>query len=263
MGGHGAHTGSVTGAGPRSAARLFAASPWQDVDERRRGKGIVAFIERPLPTPQEGPDDPGGEGCLKRCRSGRSMCPGRSTRSRFRRIERRLPAPGRGEVRLRVSVCGVCRTDLHLAEGDLVPHHHLVVPGHEVVGVVDQLGEGSVRFALGDRVGVPWLAHTCGICRFCVAGKENLCTDPWFTGWDRDGGYAPYVTVDERLRIRAASHVQRRRGGAPPVCGDHRLPGAAPVPVALRAGGSAFTGLVPPPISPPKSPWPRGRGSTC
>jgi len=84
-----------------------------------------------------------------------------------------------------------------LAEGDLVPKRPLVIPGHEVVGVVDRVGEGCVRLAVGDRVGVPWLARTCGVCRFCLAGKENLCTDPRFTGWDLDGGYAPYVVVDE------------------------------------------------------------------
>ncbi len=115
----------------------------------------------------------------------------------LRRIESPVPVPGPGQVRVRVRVCGVCRTDLHLAEGDLVPRRHRVVPGHEVVGVVDRLGEGCTRFAVGDRVGVPWLAHTCGTCRFCATGRENLCTDPRFTGWDLDGGYAPYVVVDE------------------------------------------------------------------
>jgi propanol-preferring alcohol dehydrogenase len=112
-------------------------------------------------------------------------------------IEREVPEPGPGQVRVRVSVCGVCRTDLHLTEGDLAPKHHLVVPGHEVVGVVDRLGPGSARFEEGDRVGVPWLAHTCGVCRFCKSGRENLCSNPTFTGWDIDGGYAPYVTVNE------------------------------------------------------------------
>ena len=115
----------------------------------------------------------------------------------LRRIQRAVPVPGHGQMRIRVSVCGVCRTDLHLAEGDLVPKHRLVIPGHEVVGVVDTLGEGCIRFDVGDRVGVPWLAHTCGICRFCTTGKENLCIDPRFTGWDLDGGYAPYVVADE------------------------------------------------------------------
>ncbi|HXQ43505.1 MAG TPA: zinc-dependent alcohol dehydrogenase family protein [Acidimicrobiales bacterium] len=124
--------------------------------------------------------------------------PGPMDAGPLRRIERPVPVPGPGQVRVRVRVCGVCRTDLHLAEGDLVPKRHRVVPGHEVVGVVDHLGEGCVRFAVGDRVGVPWLARTCGTCPFCAAGRENLCTDPRFTGWDLDGGYAPYLVVDER-----------------------------------------------------------------
>ena len=113
------------------------------------------------------------------------------------RIDRAVPEAGPGEVRVRVRTCGVCRTDLHLAEGDLAPRHPLVAPGHEVVGVVDQLGPGSTRWHVGDRLGVPWLAHTCGICRFCVSGRENLCVAPLFTGWDLDGGYAPYTVVDE------------------------------------------------------------------
>lgn len=116
----------------------------------------------------------------------------------LRRVERDVPSPGAHEVRVRVRACGVCRTDLHLAEGDLAPHSPLVVPGHEIVGVVDQLGEGSERFEVGDRIGIPWLAHTCGNCRFCRSGRENLCTAPRFTGWDLDGGFAEFAVVDER-----------------------------------------------------------------
>jgi alcohol dehydrogenase, propanol-preferring len=112
-------------------------------------------------------------------------------------IERPVPDPGLGQIRVRVRTCGVCRTDLHLAEGDLLPRRPRVTPGHEVVGVVDRLGEGATRWHLGDRVGVPWLAHTCGVCRFCRSGRENLCTDPRFTGWDVDGGYAGFTLVDE------------------------------------------------------------------
>ncbi|MDQ3979645.1 MAG: alcohol dehydrogenase catalytic domain-containing protein, partial [Actinomycetota bacterium] len=108
-----------------------------------------------------------------------------------------LPEPGTGEVRVAVRACGVCRTDLHLAEGDLVPRRRRVVPGHEVVGTVDALGEGCRRFALGDRVGIAWLRATCGTCRFCVRGDENLCLAPRFTGWDDDGGYAEYAVVLE------------------------------------------------------------------
>jgi propanol-preferring alcohol dehydrogenase len=113
-------------------------------------------------------------------------------------VDRPVPTPGRGEVRVRVAVCGVCRTDLHLAEGDLAPHGHEVVPGHEVVGVVDAVGEEASRFAIGDRIGIAWLRHTCGSCPFCRRGDENLCLRPLFTGWDVDGGYAEYAVVDER-----------------------------------------------------------------
>src|SRR5215467_9223348 len=93
-------------------------------------------------------------------------------------LERAEPDPGPGEIRVRISTCGVCRTDLHLAEGDLAPRHPRITPGHEVVGVVDARGAGTRRFAIGDRVGIAWLRHTCGVCRFCVRGDENLCVDP-------------------------------------------------------------------------------------
>jgi propanol-preferring alcohol dehydrogenase len=112
-------------------------------------------------------------------------------------IDRDDPHPGPGQVRVAVHVCGVCRTDLHLAEGDLVPRHPDVVPGHEVVGVVDEIGDGATRFAIGDRAGIAWLRHTCGRCRYCHRGDENLCVTPRFTGWDDDGGYAPFAVVDE------------------------------------------------------------------
>ena len=98
---------------------------------------------------------------------------------------------------VRVSTCGVCRTDLHIAMGDLPVHRPGVVPGHEVVGTVAALGSASTRFAMDDRVGVAWLRHTCGSCGFCQSGRENLCRAPRFTGWDADGGYAEYVTVPE------------------------------------------------------------------
>ena len=113
------------------------------------------------------------------------------------RLDKPVPEPGPGQVRLRVSACGVCRTDLHLAEGDLEPRRPRVTPGHEIVGVVDRMGDGCTRWRPGDRIGVPWLARTCGACRFCASGRENLCTDPRFTGWDLDGGYAEYAVVDE------------------------------------------------------------------
>ncbi len=112
-------------------------------------------------------------------------------------LERPLPEPGPRQLRVSVRACGVCRTDLHLAEGDLAPRSPLVVPGHEIVGTVDALGPGAGRFALGERVGIAWLGRTCGSCRFCAEGRENLCLAPTFTGWDRDGGYAEYAVADE------------------------------------------------------------------
>jgi len=105
-------------------------------------------------------------------------------------------------VRVRVSVCGVCRTDLHVAEGDLPVHKAGVVPGHEVVGVVDERGPGAERFELGERIGIAWLRHTCGECRFCRRGDENLCVAPRFTGWDEDGGYAEHAVVPEAYAYR-------------------------------------------------------------
>jgi alcohol dehydrogenase, propanol-preferring len=111
--------------------------------------------------------------------------------------DRPRPEPGPAEIRVRVSACGVCRTDLHLAEGDLPPRRPRTVPGHEVVGVVDAVGRGATRFRLGQRAGIAWLRHTCGRCRWCRRGKENLCVDPRFTGWDADGGYAEWAVVDE------------------------------------------------------------------
>jgi propanol-preferring alcohol dehydrogenase len=96
-----------------------------------------------------------------------------------------------------VTACGVCRTDLHVVEGDLAPHRVNVVPGHEIVGIVDELGSGSSLFERDERVGAAWLAHTCGSCRFCLAHLENLCLQPTFTGWDVDGGYATFVVVNE------------------------------------------------------------------
>ena len=123
----------------------------------------------------------------------------------LRLVERDVPEPGAGEVRVRVSVCGVCRTDLHLAEGDLAPHGREIVPGHEVVGLVDRLGPGADRFRVGQRIGIAWLRHTCGTCRFCRAGSENLCLSPRFTGWDHDGGYAEYAVIDERYAYEIPS----------------------------------------------------------
>jgi propanol-preferring alcohol dehydrogenase len=111
-------------------------------------------------------------------------------------VEREEPLPGPGEIRLSVEACAVCRTDLHVVDGDL-PHPKLpLIPGHEIVGVVDRVGEGVDRLRLGRRAGVPWLGHTCGSCAYCRAGAENLCDRPLFTGYTRDGGFATHVVAD-------------------------------------------------------------------
>ncbi|HEY52254.1 MAG TPA: zinc-dependent alcohol dehydrogenase family protein [Caldilineae bacterium] len=105
------------------------------------------------------------------------------------------PHPGPGEIRIRVITCGVCRTDAHIAEGDLPLHKTPLVLGHEIVGVVDEIGAGVTRFSPGDRAGVTWLHDACGRCKFCQEGKENLCEHARFTGWDADGGFAEYTVV--------------------------------------------------------------------
>ncbi len=153
-------------------------------------------------------------------------------------VERAVPEPGPGEVRVQVLTCGVCRTDLHLAEGDLAPRRPQVTPGHEVVGIVDALGEGADRFALGERVGVPWLAHTCGVCRFCTSARENLCIAPRFTGWDVDGGYAEYLVVEERVRVRVARPVFADIEAAPLLCAGiigYRVLAPGPLPAGRPA----------------------------
>jgi propanol-preferring alcohol dehydrogenase len=123
--------------------------------------------------------------------------PGPITTGPLAPVERPVPEPGPGEIRVRVIACGVCRTDLHLAEGDLPPRRPATIPGHEVVGTVDAVGAGASRFHIGQRAGIAWLRWTCGRCRWCRRGRENLCVDPRFTGWDADGGYAQWAVVDE------------------------------------------------------------------
>lgn len=115
----------------------------------------------------------------------------------LRLVERPTPQPGPGELRIRVEVCGVCRTDLHVIEGELAPQRSALIPGHQVVGRVDALGPGATRFAPGERVGVAWLHRACGHCRFCDRGRENLCLAPVFTGWSVDGGYAEHAVAPE------------------------------------------------------------------
>jgi propanol-preferring alcohol dehydrogenase len=114
-------------------------------------------------------------------------------------VTRDDPYPSAGEIAVRVEACAVCRTDLHIVDGDL-PHPRLpLVPGHEIVGIVATIGAGVTTFQPGQRVGVPWLGYTCGCCRYCRAGEENLCDVPLFTGYTRDGGFATHVVVDARF----------------------------------------------------------------
>lgn len=108
-----------------------------------------------------------------------------------------MPSPGPGEVRVRVKTCGICRTDLHVIEGELPFPGHPVIPGHQVIGIVEALGRDAGRFKVGDRIGIAWLHHACGECVFCRAGQENLCEAQLFTGYHRWGGYAEYTVVPE------------------------------------------------------------------
>jgi alcohol dehydrogenase, propanol-preferring len=125
----------------------------------------------------------------------RVVAPGPVARHPLRQVREDVPAAGDGELLVRVLACGVCRTDLHVAEGDLPVHRAGVTPGHEVVGEVVAVGAGVTGWRTGDRAGVAWLRHTCGTCRYCAAGAENLCPNSRYTGWDTDGGYAEYATV--------------------------------------------------------------------
>ena len=160
------------------------------------------------------------------------------------RIERPEPLPEPHQIRVRVTCCGVCRTDLHLAEGDLVPRRPQVTPGHEVVGVVEALGTEARRFVLGDRVGVAWLGGTDGTCRFCRRGRENLCLSPTFTGWDLDGGYADLCLVDEAFAYRIPDGLADE-SAAPLLCAGiigYRALQRAAVPDGGRLGIYGFGG---------------------
>lgn len=107
-------------------------------------------------------------------------------------------APGADEIRIKIAACGVCRTDLHVVDGELTSPHVPIIPGHEIVGRIDAIGANVEGLKLAERVGVPWLAHTCGVCSFCKSGQENLCDHPGFTGYTRDGGFASSTIVDAR-----------------------------------------------------------------
>lgn len=144
--------------------------------------------------------------------------PGRIAEAPLVGVERPRPTPGPGELLLRVVACGICRTDLQICEGDLAARTLPIVPGHQIVGRVEDIGEGVTGWKIGDRAGVAWLASTCGTCDRCREGRENLCRDARFTGWDRDGGYATHA----RARADFALHLPpgfADLAAAPLLCG--------------------------------------------
>jgi propanol-preferring alcohol dehydrogenase len=145
----------------------------------------------------------------------------------LREAEIPRPEPGPGQVLLRVAACAVCRTDLHVIDGELPDPRLPLVPGHEIVGIVETAGPGVARWKPGDRLGVPWLGGSCGVCRFCRAGRENLCDDARFTGYQIDGGYAEWTVADERFCF--------------PIPGGYSDPQAAPL---LCAGLIGYRSLV-------------------
>lgn len=170
--------------------------------------------------------------------------PGPIDSAPMRLVDRPIPSPAPGEVLVRVEASGVCRTDLHVAEGDLPIHRPGVVPGHEIVGRVVGLGAGTNRFAAGDRVGVAWLRHTCGSCRWCRSGRENLCEQSRYTGWDDDGGYADYATVPESFAYRMPDGLDPVTA-APLLCAGiigYRALRRAQVPPGGRLGLYGFGG---------------------
>jgi len=138
-------------------------------------------------------------------------------RDRITLAQRDEPACAPDEVLVRVEVCGVCRTDLHLADGDLTVKRAGTVPGHEVVGVVVDRGTTATRFDVGDRIGIAWLRRTCGRCRECRSGRENLCRDSEYTGWDADGGFAEYAAVPEAFAYRVPRDLSAAEA-APLLC---------------------------------------------
>lgn len=116
------------------------------------------------------------------------------------------PTPETGEIRVKVEACAVCRTDLHVVDGELPNPKLPLIPGHEIVGIIDQVGPGGDRSRIGQRVGIPWLGHSCGICEYCVSGSENLCDAPLFTGYTRDGGFATHAVTDAAYAFGLDAH---------------------------------------------------------
>ena len=145
-------------------------------------------------------------------------------RTPLRPAEVGVPEPGPGQVRVRVQACGVCRTDLHIADGELPLHKRPLILGHQIVGVVDKAGVGVMDPPVGALVGIPWLAWTDGDCRYCLSGRENLCDHAKFTGYDVDGGFAEFTVADHRYAF--------------PISAEYPIPQAAP----LLCAGSSATG---------------------
>lgn len=159
-------------------------------------------------------------------------------------IEKPIPEPKPGEVLVRVLTCGVCRTDLHVTLGELPSHRADVTPGHEIVGQVVAAAPGADRFRPGDRIGIPWLRHTCGACRHCRSGQENLCRRSRYTGWDDDGGYAEFATVPEAFAYAIPAEFDDATA-APLLCAGiigYRALRRANVPPGGRLGLYGFGG---------------------
>jgi alcohol dehydrogenase, propanol-preferring len=155
-----------------------------------------------------------------------------------------LPQPGAGQILIRVRACGVCRTDLHIVDGELSQPKLPLILGHEIAGEVAACGVGAARFQVGERVGVPWLGHTCGVCSYCRSGQENLCDSPLFTGYTLDGGFAEFTLADENFCFRLPKQYSDA-SAAPLLCAGligyrtYRLSGAAGSRIGIYGFGAA------------------------
>ena len=159
-------------------------------------------------------------------------------------VTKPVPQPKPGETLVKVLACGICHTDLHVTEGDLPVHKKLLTPGHEIVGRVVKNGRNAHRFQIGDRIGIPWLRWTCGVCQYCRSGHENLCPNSKYTGWDHDGGYAQYATVPEGYAYRIPKRFSSVEA-APLLCAGiigYRAYERAHVPAGGKLGLYGFGG---------------------
>ena len=133
------------------------------------------------------------------------------------------PEPDRGQIRIKISACGMCHTDLHIVEGDIKPSLMPITPGHQVVGRVDAIGLGVEKFKIGERVGIPWLYDACQQCEFCLRGSENLCPNARFTGFNVDGGFSEYMLAESAYALSIPESYFRYAGSATFVCWNHRV----------------------------------------